>query len=148
MIHLHQMRLILRLSHIISVEIDNLMAQSMQVDIKIPGNLITHGYILYLKRECTVSCVRNLIPRISKTEPCIPIRKDVLSRHESSAMHKEGLEQERAHRAVKARGGIAEAMQKQLLLSREAVIGAMKCLYWLCKQEIYSILPECVHYLH
>ena len=86
--------------------------------------------------------------RERNTEPCIPIRKDVLSRHESSAMHKEGLEQERARRAVKARGGIAEAMQKQLLLSREAVIGAMKCLYWLCKQEIYSILPECVHYLH
>ena len=71
--------------------------------------------------------------RVWNTEPCITIRKDVLSRHESSAMHKEALEQERACRAVKARGGIAEAMQEQLLLSRK---GAMKCLYWLCKQEI------------
>ena len=27
-------------------------------------------------------------------------------------------------------------MQEQVLLSRQAVVGAMKCLYWLCKQEI------------
>ena len=37
---------------------------------------------------------------------------------------------------VKARGGIREAIQGQVVLQRNAVIGAMKCLYWLCKQEI------------
>ena len=51
-------------------------------------------------------------------------------------MHKEALEQERACQIVKARGGIREVMQWQVVLQRKAVGGAMKCLYWLCKQEI------------
>ena len=51
-------------------------------------------------------------------------------------MHREALEQERACQVVKVRGGIKEVMQEQVVLQRETVIGAMKCLYWLCKQEI------------
>ncbi len=34
----------------------------------------------------------------------------------------------------KARGGIREAVQGQVVL--QIIAGAMKCLYWLCKQEI------------
>lgn len=74
--------------------------------------------------------------RVWNAEPCTTIRKDMLGRHESSAMHREALEQERACRMVKARGGIREAMEDQVLLTRKAVIGAMKCLYWLCKEEM------------
>eukprot|EP00731_Ephydatia_muelleri_P010172 Em0005g758a len=37
---------------------------------------------------------------------------------------------------VRARGGIKEALDKQVTLQRQALIAAMKCLYWLCKQEI------------
>ena len=44
-------------------------------------------------------------------------------------MHREALEQERARQVVKVRGGIKEAMQEQVVLQRDAVIGAMKCLY-------------------
>ena len=86
MIQLHQIRLILPLTHVISVEIDYLMAQSMQVDIKIPVNLITHGYILNLKRECTVYCklckkfdIKNKQNqfRVWNTETCITIPKDM-----------------------------------------------------------------------
>ena len=51
-------------------------------------------------------------------------------------MHKEAVEQERACQIVKARGGIREAVQGQVALQRSTVIGAMKFLYWLCKQEI------------
>ncbi len=52
-------------------------------------------------------------------------------------MHKEALEQECACQLVKARGAIREAVQSQVSLQRSAVVGAMKCLYWLCKQEIH-----------
>ena len=69
-------------------------------------------------------------------EPCVTIRKDMLSRHERSVMHREALEQERACKMVRARGGIKEALDKQVTLQRQALIAAMKCLYWLCKQEI------------
>ena len=51
-------------------------------------------------------------------------------------MHKEALEQECTYQIVQGRTGIREAMQGQVVLQRKAVVGAMKCLYWLCKQEI------------
>ena len=51
-------------------------------------------------------------------------------------MHREALEHERACHVVKVRGGIKEAMQGQGVLQSDAVIGAMKCLYWLCKQGL------------
>lgn len=60
----------------------------------------------------------------------------MLTRHQDSAMHKEALEQERACQVVKLRGSIREAVQKQTTLQRGALISAMECLYWLCKQEI------------
>lgn len=69
-------------------------------------------------------------------EPCTTLRKDVLARHEASAMHKEAVEQARACQIVKACEEIRETVQGQVALQKSAVIGAMKCLYWLCKQEI------------
>ena len=64
--------------------------------------------------------------KIWNTEPCTTLRKDMLARHEASAMHKEAVEQERACQIVKAQGGIREAVQSQVTLQRSAVIGAMK----------------------
>ena len=52
--------------------------------------------------------------KIWNTEPCTTLRKDVLARHEASAMHKEAVEQECACQIVKARGGIREAVQGQV----------------------------------
>ena len=72
--------------------------------------------------------------KVWNTEPCTTLRKYVLARHEVSAMHKEGGKA-RAQ-IVKARGSIREAVQGQVALQKSAVIGAMKFLYWLCKQEI------------
>ena len=54
--------------------------------------------------------------KVWNTEPCTTLRKDVLARHEASAMHKEAVEQERACQIVKARGGIREAVQGQVAL--------------------------------
>ena len=51
-------------------------------------------------------------------------------------MHKEAVEQARACQIVKACEEIRETVQGQVALQKSAVIGAMKCLYWLCKQEI------------
>ena len=74
--------------------------------------------------------------KVCNLEACTTLCGDVLARHEASTMHKEALEQERACQIVKARGGIREAMQGQVVLQRKAVVGAMKCHYWLCKQEM------------
>ena len=74
--------------------------------------------------------------KVWNTEPCTTVRKEVIARHEASAMHKEALEQERTCQILKARGGIREAVQSQVALQKSAVIGAMKCLYWLCKRGI------------
>jgi len=51
-------------------------------------------------------------------------------------MHKEAVEQERTCQIVKACREIREVVQGQVALQKSAVIGAMKCLYWHCKQEI------------
>ena len=80
--------------------------------------------------------------KVWNIEACTTIRKDVLARHETSMMHREALEQERVCQVVKARGGIREAIERQVVLQRNAVIGAMKCLYWLCKQEIPHTIYE------
>ena len=64
--------------------------------------------------------------KVWNTEPCTSLRKDVLARHEASAMHKEAVEQERASQIVKASGGIREVVQGQVALQKSAVIGAMK----------------------
>ena len=74
--------------------------------------------------------------KVWNQEPCKSIRKDALARHEASTMHREAVEQERACQIVKCRGGIREATEGQVVLLRNAVVGAMKCLYWLCKREI------------
>ena len=69
--------------------------------------------------------------KVWNKEACTTIRKGVLTKHEASIMHRKALEQERACQVVKVQGGIKEAMQEQVVLQRDAVIGAMKCLYWL-----------------
>ena len=74
--------------------------------------------------------------KVWNQEPCKTIRKDALAQHEASTMHREAVEQERACQIVKCRGGIRKAIEGQVVLQRNAVVGAMKCLYWLCKREI------------
>ena len=105
-----------------------------------------HAWVFYVEGEGTYCKLcrkfdtknRQNQSKVWNMEPCTTHRKDVLARHEASSMHKEAVEQERACQVVKARGGIREAVQGQVTLQKSAVIGAMKCLYWLCKQEIAS----------
>ena len=74
--------------------------------------------------------------KVWNKEACTTICKDVPAKHEGSIMHREALEHEHACHVVKVQGGIKEAMQRQGVLQSDAVIGAMKCLYWLCKQGL------------
>ncbi len=50
--------------------------------------------------------------KIRNADPCTTHRKDVLARHEDSALNKE---QERACQIVKARGSIREAVHGQVV---------------------------------
>ncbi len=68
--------------------------------------------------------------------PCISKRKDVLRRHASSSMHQLALRREHERLSSDSDGGIRQAFSNSLAAQRRAAIGAMKCLYWLAKNEI------------
>ena len=68
--------------------------------------------------------------------PCISLRKDVLARHADSRMHKSALWQEHERLASEQGGGIVQAFSEAASVERKAALGAMKCLYWLAKNEI------------
>ena len=67
---------------------------------------------------------------------CTYLRKDVLERHEKSAMHAEAMEHERARLSSQRSGGIRQAFSQQVVLQRKARIGALKMVYWLAKEEV------------
>ena len=98
-----------------------------------------------------VSFVANLTPRTVQTSLIFGTgklrlpSKDVLAKHEASIMHREVPEHKHACHVVKVCGGIKEAKQGQAVLRRDSIIGAMKCLYWLCKHKISHnfLIPPC-----
>ena len=67
---------------------------------------------------------------------CTTLHKDAVRRHSKSAMHAEAVTQKDARIASQASGGIKQALDSQLELRKHGVIGAMKSIYWLAKQEI------------
>lgn len=70
------------------------------------------------------------------SKPCTVLRKDMIDRHSQSAMHKEALEREATRLSVKRHGGIQQAFQRQVCVQRRALVGALKIVYCLAKQEI------------
>ena len=68
--------------------------------------------------------------------PCVSLRKDVLARHADSSMHKSAMMQEHDRLASQQGGGIEQAFSKAISIEKKAALGAMKCLYWLAKNEI------------
>ena len=70
------------------------------------------------------------------TKPCTCIRKDVIARHSKSAMHREAIEKEMLYRQSSRDGGITRAFDRQVTAQRRAVVGAMKIIYWLAKEEV------------
>ena len=67
---------------------------------------------------------------------CVSLRKDVLARHADSSMHKSAMMQEHDRLASQQGGGIEQAFSKAISIEKTAALGAMKCLYWLAKNEI------------
>ena len=68
--------------------------------------------------------------------PCISLRTDVLARQADSCMHKLAISWEHECLASEQGGGIEQAFCEAVSLERKATVGAMKCLYWLAKNEI------------
>ena len=69
-------------------------------------------------------------------KPCSVLRKDMIQRHADSAMHKEAVEREATMLSVERHGGIQQAFQRQISVQRKALIGALKIVYCLSKEEI------------
>ena len=84
--------------------------------------------------------------------PCTYFRKDSVGRHAKSAQHLEAVELETHRLAAGRSGGIRQAFQAQLSLQKQAIKGAMQCLYWLVQSEIphttkYSSIVDAVQFM-
>ena len=79
--------------------------------------------------ECNSAAVFNITP-------CISLRKDVLARHADSRMHTSAVRQEHERLASEQGGGIVQAFSEAASVEWKAALGAIKCLYWLAKNEI------------
>ena len=75
-----------------------------------------------------------------KYVPCKLYQKDELREHQKSKCHADAVIAESHLEASKCSGGITAAIEKKVSLKRRAVIGALKCLYWLAKYNF------CVHH--
>ena len=64
------------------------------------------------------------------------LRKDTLQRHKVSSIHKEAEELESYRVASQCDEGIVSAFSSTVSSQRKALVGAMKLLYWLAKEEI------------
>ena len=75
-------------------------------------------------------------------KPCTLLRKDNLQRHKVSSMHREAEELEAYRDTSQHDGGIVRAFSSTVSAQRKALIGVMKLLYWLSKEEI-SFTTKC-----
>lgn len=69
------------------------------------------------------------------TSPCVLFRKDKLHEHQKTQGHADSVIAESHAAAAKCSGGVRAAVDKQVSLKHQAVTGAMKCVYWLAKEE-------------
>ena len=68
--------------------------------------------------------------------PCITLQQSSLRRHEASQSHNEAKALEAQLCIARDVGGIEQALSAVESAERKAMISAMKCLYFLCKNEI------------
>ena len=77
---------------------------------------------------------------------CRSITRQALVKHGQSESHASAVKIEAALQSSRADGGIEMALQRVVSAERKALIGAMKCMYFLNKQEIAhttNFLPLC-----
>ena len=70
------------------------------------------------------------------SKPCTVLGKDMINGHGQSNMHKETMECETIRLTIERNGGIQQAFQRQICVQRRALVGALKIVYCLAKQEI------------
>ena len=68
--------------------------------------------------------------------PCRLFRKDKFIQHQRTKCHMDSVLAESHAAASKVTGGIRAALQEQVSMQRMDVISALKCLYWLVKEEV------------
>ena len=68
--------------------------------------------------------------------PCQTLTRQSLRKHASSDSHKDAVTLETQLCLSTRDGGISAALSTVQSAERRAMIGAMKCMYWLCMQEI------------
>ena len=68
--------------------------------------------------------------------PCHLFRKDKLLQHQRSKCHMDSVLAESHAAASRVTEGIQAALQEQVSMQRQGVISALKCIYWLVKEEI------------
>ena len=68
--------------------------------------------------------------------PCPLFRKDKILQHQRSKCHMDSILTESHAAASRVSGGIQSALQEQVSMQRMGVISALKCLYWLVKEEV------------
>ena len=69
-------------------------------------------------------------------KPCTVLLKDMIQRHADSSMHKEALDRKSTRLSVLRQGGIQQAFQRQVSVQKKALVGALKIVYYLAKEEI------------
>ena len=69
-------------------------------------------------------------------KPCTHLRKDMLQRHQGSDMHRRAEEMETTRLASLRDGGIVRAFSARVSVQRKALVGALRIVYWLAKEEV------------
>ena len=89
---------------------------------------------------CALCKQFNKIPRngsgVWVSKGCKSLRYDKIKAHEQCASHKEADRDRAAKAASESSGGIRVALQEAMSQERRAVIGALKCMYFLTKNEL------------
>ena len=69
-------------------------------------------------------------------KPCTLLQRDTMLHHKNSKMYEEAEELETTRLALQKDGGIRQAFSVRITVQRKALIGALKLMYWLAKQEV------------
>ena len=70
--------------------------------------------------------------------PCTVLRRDSILDHIRSKSHNVAAASEQEAMQVKLKGGIAQAFEEVRTTKKNALVGALKCMYWLAKHEVAS----------
>ena len=68
--------------------------------------------------------------------PCRSIRRQALVKHSQSESHTDAVKLEAALASARTDGGIERAFQRVVSAERKAMMGSLKCMYFLNKREI------------